>query len=280
VRLRVVAAMALGIALAIAAPASEPGQPLDCSDWVFLEPGLTCTPIDSNCGNGSPGSDWCTGGRSTEVLATGWPVRMFHRAISPPISCGLNAVNALVELVRFDGSTSRRIATLQERCVADGRVDKVSAGELNWFDPADGSLYFHLQLWCDSDTTTGPCEYGSRTLLGKISGFVTTFEILQTYAPTSGPLSFSVPYMPEGFQYADFFDTYWGEARPLQCGYPSTQPSVGDHLAVEDTLPTPAPGTGRYYVTAVTHLGQRRFGRKAGGGVLTGRDPSALPGCE
>ena len=22
--------------------ASEPGQPLDCSDWVFLEPGLTC----------------------------------------------------------------------------------------------------------------------------------------------------------------------------------------------------------------------------------------------
>jgi hypothetical protein len=24
--------------------ASEPGQPLDCSDWVFLEPGLTCAP--------------------------------------------------------------------------------------------------------------------------------------------------------------------------------------------------------------------------------------------
>lgn len=23
--------------------ASEPGQPLDCSDWVFLEPGLSCT---------------------------------------------------------------------------------------------------------------------------------------------------------------------------------------------------------------------------------------------
>ena len=24
--------------------ASEPGNPLDCSDWVFLEPGLSCTP--------------------------------------------------------------------------------------------------------------------------------------------------------------------------------------------------------------------------------------------
>ncbi|MHC4089481.1 MAG: hypothetical protein ACYSVY_04240 [Planctomycetota bacterium] len=23
--------------------ASEPGEPLDCSDWVFLEPGLSCS---------------------------------------------------------------------------------------------------------------------------------------------------------------------------------------------------------------------------------------------
>jgi len=94
-----------------------------------------------------------------------------------------------------------------------------------------------------------------------ISGFATTFEILQTYTPTAGPLSFRVPYMPEGFQYADFFDTYygdlatvgdWSQARPLQCGYPATPPSVGDYLTVEDTLPDPAPGAGRYYVTAVT----------------------------
>ena len=25
------------------ASASNPGEPLDCSDWVFLEPGLSCT---------------------------------------------------------------------------------------------------------------------------------------------------------------------------------------------------------------------------------------------
>jgi len=66
--------------------------------------------------------------------------------------------------------------------------------------------------------------------------------------------------MPEGFQHADYFDTFygdlatvgdWSQAQPLQCGYPATAPSVGDYLTVEDTLPTPSPGQGYYYVTAV-----------------------------
>src|SRR5262249_6106629 len=35
----------LAIALSVPALASEPGQPLDCSDWVFLVPGLYCTTI-------------------------------------------------------------------------------------------------------------------------------------------------------------------------------------------------------------------------------------------
>lgn len=54
---------------------------------------------------------------------------------------------------------------------------------------------------------------------------------------------------------------------------------VGDYLTVEDTLPTPAPGNGYYYVTAVNYQGQRRYGRKSTGGALTGRDPAVLPGC-
>ena len=37
------------------------------------------------------------------------------------------------------------------------------------------------------------------------------FEILQTYTPTANEVSFRVPYMPEGFQYADYFDTYYGD---------------------------------------------------------------------
>jgi len=57
----------------------------------------------------------------------------------------------------------------------------------------------------------------------------------------------------------------------LQCGYPASPPSVGDYLTVADPLPTPSPGQGRYYVTAVTYLGERRYGRKRSGGVLSGR---------
>ena len=71
--------------------------------------------------------------------------------------------------------------------------------------------------------------------------------------------------MPEGFQFADYFDTYYGvleqpidfkKAQPLQCGYPGASPEVGDYLTVADTVPNPAPGQGYYYVTAVTHQGQ------------------------
>jgi len=111
---------------------------------------------------------------------------------------------------------------------------------------------------------------------------------MQTYTPPSGPISFRVPYMPEGFQRADYFDTYygtlatvgdWSQLQPLQCGYPASPPSVGDYLTAADPLPTPSPGQGYYYVTAVNFMGERRYGRKRAGGVTSGRDPAVLPGC-
>ena len=123
----------------------------------------------------------------------------------------------------------------------------------------------------------------------EIGGFATTFEVLQSYIPTSGPLTFRVPQWPEGFPAADFFDTYtgdlstvgdWSQAQPLQCGFPATMPGVGDYLTVADPLADPAPSAGRYYVTSVTHQGQTRYGRKNTGGTLSGRDPGVLPACE
>ena len=88
---------------------------------------------------------------------------------------------------------------------------------------------------------------------------------------------------------AGYFDTYygdlatvgdWSQAQPLQCGYPASPPSVGDYLTVTDPLPTPSPGHGRYYVTAVTYQGERRYGRKRDSGILAARDPAVLPACE
>ena len=133
-----------------------------------------------------------------------------------------------------------------------------------------------------------PTDRLHRDGICEISGLPTLFEVMQSYEPAPGPLSFRVPYMPEGFQQANWFDTFWGDlatvgnwsqAQPLQCGYPATAPSVGDFLTVEDTLPTPAPGRGYYYVTAVNFQGQRRYGRQSNGGVLTGRNPALLPEC-
>ena len=38
------ALLTVAVVCLLPAWASEPGEPLDCSDWVFLEPGLSCTP--------------------------------------------------------------------------------------------------------------------------------------------------------------------------------------------------------------------------------------------
>ena len=71
----------------------------------------------------------------------------------------------------------------------------------------------------------------------------------------------------------------WSQLQPLQCSYPASPPSVGDYLTVADPLPTPSPGQGYYFVTAVNYEGERRYGRMSSGGVLRGRDPAVLPAC-
>jgi hypothetical protein len=53
-----------------------------------------------------------------------------------------------------------------------------------------------------------------------------------------------------------------------------------EYLDVTDPLPTPSPGNGYYYVTAVTYQGQKRWGRQSTNGMLSGRDPAVLPGCD
>jgi hypothetical protein len=120
-----------------------------------------------------------------------------------------------------------------------------------------------------------------------INGFTTLFEVLQNFEPQVS-LGFRVPYMPEGMPAADHFDTYWGNlTRPidftqmhsLACDYPSTAPHVGDYLTVADTVPTPAPGAGVYYVTSASYQGATRYGKKTTAGHTTGRDPVLLPAC-
>jgi hypothetical protein len=279
-------AAALFVAFACSgAFASDPGSHLDCSDWVLLQPGLSCRellPIDCSA------DPRCTKGVPSQADNVGNVFRIRQRQIG---FCGAYAQNR-VELLAFNEATSSDtvIAYLDDRCGAHVYdFAQVFANESLTFDDMTGRLMFSLSYNCHPDTLA-TCTYPTDSWVADrliIAGFATTFEVLQTYTP-SAALGFRVPYMPEGMGGADHFDTYWGnlahpidftQVHPLQCGYPAAPPHVGDYLTVADTIPTPEPGQGVYYVTATTYQGATRYGRKQTAGHMNGRDPAALPAC-
>ena len=283
--------------------ASEPGQPLDCSDWVFMAPGYSCTSYAS-ASSGISHAFFDKG--SNRVVDNGGALLVLD---------GGGPMNGQpgIDILRFDSTGQHVIAHLEPRIqdsistlnacphVDDGgtpnytvslacpnAASAVSSFELNGsiaFDAANGRLLVTLRSFCGSGTC--PQDYGGGWWIAAISGFATTFEVLQSYTPQAS-IGFRVPYMPEGMAGADHFDTYWGtlthsidftQAHPLQCGYPATASHVGDYLTVADTVPTPAPGQSVYYVTATTYQGATRYGRKTTAGHLSGRDPAILPAC-
>lgn len=287
----------LGVALFCLLPAlaSNPGEPLDCSDWVFLEPGLSCSvSVPLPCAN----SRFCHGIQE-EVAADneGGLLRIEQEVLGDVFCPGMTYAVASyrVKIVRRSAGITETLAYIESRCGQPGALDRVTHSQYEGllFDDKLGRLYVPLQVNCTPDD--GTCVYqvpGGETQggawLAAIDGFTTTFEIFQTYTPTVNTISYRVPYMPEGFPAASYFDTYygdlatagnWSKAQPLQCGYPASPPHVGDYLTVTDPLPDPPLNHGRYYVTAVYYMGQTRYGRKSSGGVLMGRDPAALPAC-
>jgi hypothetical protein len=210
--------------------------------------------------------------------------------VSVPLDCGgssqPNHLRLSIRALDENGVESV-IAFQEERCGAPGSDNfdmfPLNEGARNvTFDAVNGILRIHNSYSC----YPGNCYNGSRLMA--IHGFATTFDVLQSYSPQPALLGFRVPAMPEGMAGADHFDTYWGplahpldftQAHPLACNYPATAPHVGDYLNVADTVPTPTPGQGVYYVTSATYQGATRYGRKAIAGRLTGRDPALLPAC-
>ena len=267
------------VALAVApALASLPGQPLDCSDWVFLVPGLSCSNIARPCTD----ELFCGGGFSLALDNEGRQYRLRNTNFD---LCGTATFMVRHELVRFDGSQSEVVAYVDDRCLggAQNPADYDQVELFNFlFDKERGRMIVSGQV------VSSRSNYVTIKWLLALEGFPTTFEILQTFTPTASELSFRAPYMPEGHQFADRFDTYvgdlatvgdWSQLQPLQCAYPVAAPSVGDYLTVADTTPTPTLGQGLYFVTAATFQGETRFGRRSIGGVLSGRNPTELPLC-
>jgi len=255
--------------------ASEPNTPLDCSDWVFLEPGYSCSER-KDCG-----AEPCYIGDDLVGIDVASELLWFRRFASG--MCGV-AVLQRTEVVR-DSAVETVIAYINDRCVTPSGVhgevhDAVIPYGGVQFDPSRGQLLMSVR------SQGGDPYYPVRSTMIAISGFATTFDVLQTYTPEPA-LGFRVPYMPEGMAGADHFDTYWGilahpidftQAHPLQCGYPAA-PHLGDYLTVADTVPTPPPGEGVYYVTSSTYQGTTRYGRKTTAGHMSGRDPAELPAC-
>ncbi len=291
----------VGVLIPTVGISSDPGEPLDCSDWVFLEPGLYCEEV-SPFTNSVPEPAAMRGGEYSVIDNVGRILRVERVFMSADEFCD-GIVNAKTfyrtQIVANVSGADAVLAHIDDRCGAlAGEADliwpwtNVNEGRGSiLFDRGLGALHLLTTNQCRghaSDNCESVAFYGGGPTWFRIRGFATTFEILQTYTPTSGPISFRVPYMPEGFPAADWFDTYYGElatvgdwsqAQPLECGYPTAISAAGDFLAVADPLPDPDPGEGRYYVTAATYQGQRRYGRKAMGGVLSGRDPVLLPTC-
>ncbi len=285
--------------------ASDPGQPLDCSDWVFLEPGLSCTTVEPyGCDKAA-----CEDGPLRQADNTGGLLFIRAEQVGTALCPGISGAEPIyrTSLLRYDETNEIVLGYVEDRCGVLYEIDFATTASVPWngdpvgtsgplvFDDKTGRLWIPMSSGCRRSGAGGPSPictnyYGERASLWllAVDGFATTFEILQTYEPTSGPIGFRVPYMPEGFPAADWFDTYygnlgtvgdWSQAQPLECDFPASMPSVGDFLSVYDPLPSPSPGQGRYYVTAVSYQGQTRYGRKAMGGVLSGRDPAVLPTC-
>jgi len=273
--------------------ASEPGQPLDCSDWVFLRPGFSCTDIvPFPCLDPSGNTMLACNSNGFAAPIDNAGRQFFGRVdwVSDPLDCGgySQPSHKRVSIWMLDGSGVQSLLAFQdERCgvPGSGNSDQFSdnaGGRSVTFDAVNGVLRIATDLYC----YPGNC-YQSGSRLMAIHGFATLFDVLQTYTAQAS-LGFRVPYMPEGMAGADHFDTYWGnlthpldftQAHPLACDYPAAAPHVGDYLTVADTVPTPAPGQGVYYVTAATYQGATRYGRKTTAGHLSGRDPAVLPAC-
>ena len=216
----VLAGLAIGICL-VSAWASEPGQPLDCSDWVFLEPGLSCllsSPSDVSVAYAGERfhvkhsqdeafAFWT----NPAVLGFDNEGRIMKLNETDTIgTCGSRpdqiALKRL-ELRRFDGANDVLVAFVAERCVDDilPRVDHVhfDAGTL---DAENGRIALMIAADCQSREVSDPC-YARETQFWALEGFTTAREILQNDGPKNRN-SFRVPSMPEGFSAADSFDTF------------------------------------------------------------------------
>ena len=93
------------------AGASEPGQPLDCSDWVFLEPGLSCSPwVSFPCDEAD--NPFC-GASSVPLWAFDNAGQVYQARDT--LSVRVEACGGIdrIELIRHDGGVVSRVELMK-----------------------------------------------------------------------------------------------------------------------------------------------------------------------
>jgi len=149
-------------------------------------------------------------------------------------------------------------------------------------DATSGRIWIMVNAWISGIPPT-PSTVGTV----EISGLPTLFDTLLTFIPDSQTISLVTPTHPDGFRSADSMQVWtgdvrsmpdWSQAQPMTCGA-AVSPTPGQVVTVADTLPDPAVGEGRYYITAVQHGADRRLGRQYVNATFSARDPNPLPVC-
>lgn len=284
------------LAVVVPSSASQPGQPIDCSDWVIVAPGYRCENFirRGDCAAVDPShGEVCYAGATSAIDNEGATLLV---ETSETLAC-FGARQKRLTLYRVTSSGRQEIGFFQDRCATAAQEDMVDTTEIPSrlakisFSSTAGAVRIDLLSFCWGNCPNPEYAHADESVnsawIAEIHGFTTLFEELQSFTPQSS-LGFRTPYMPDGMRSADRFDTFVGEvtrpldlaqAHPLQCAYPSSPPHVGDYLAITSPVPNPAPGHANYVLTSVTYQGQTRAGRSAIDGHLHGRDASLLPPC-
>jgi len=163
--------VALLVAVALASPAlaSQPGQPLDCSDWVFSLPGLSCVQETAAAGSVGKGADAVTDNDGAVWILRpvlldgrgGWDVNIYRHEL-------VRYINGSAEVV---ASITDRSAPLPEERVR-GEYSYCGGNETYcgyqgvklanslFFDAVKGELiiYLHSFCWAGYPGACGPNE--------------------------------------------------------------------------------------------------------------------------
>ena len=124
--------------------ASNPGEPLDCSDWVFLEPGLSCSDFARPCAE----ELFCSGVGLLPMTLDN-EGRQYRLRTTQIGLCGTAAVLNRAELVRWDGARSQVVAYIEDRCLG-GNVNPADYDQIEvhdiLFDEEQGRMVIRTKL--------------------------------------------------------------------------------------------------------------------------------------